>query len=84
MYGEASSTAPNYSSLGPVYDVVASKRDTYDVTDHDQSEANKPQASDSPTPMKEDTSKKEDVFYDAEEHLCSGEQEESQEDIRGW
>ena len=71
VYDEATSTAPNYSSLGPGYDVVVSKRDIFDVTDHDQSEASKPQAPDSPTPVREETSKKEDDFYDVEEHTCS-------------
>ena len=74
VYDEATSTAPNYSSLGPGYDVVALKReeiDPYDVLDHNQKEARKSQAPVNPIPVRDAVSKSGDDFYDAEEHTYS-------------
>ena len=73
VYGEATSTVPNYSSLGPGYDVVALKReeiDPYDVLDHNL-KTNKPQPQVNPIPVRDEVSKRGDDFYDAEEHTYS-------------
>ena len=63
MYHEAPSTAPNYSSLAPGYDVAAYKReemDTYDVLDHKQKKANISEPKADPDPVRDEISKKGD------------------------
>ena len=68
-------TQPDYSSLGPHYDMIITQNkglDTYDVIDHNQQKTNTPQAKPAnPTPVRDEASKKGDDFYEAEEHTYS-------------
>ena len=64
MYDEASSTQPNYSSLGPTYDMEAA---SHQVTDSYEHTTNTPPAEPfNPSPVRMKAS--ETDFYDAEQH----------------
>ena len=68
MYDGTVSTRPNYSSQGPTY----TSYDTYDVIDFRQQEADaSPPRPPNHSLVKDEASKKEDDFYDAEEHTYS-------------
>ena len=70
MYDEASSTQPNYSSLGPTYDMEAENDEvtnSYDYIQQPQDTNNTPQfKAANRTPVSMEGS--ENDFYDAEEH----------------
>ena len=70
MYDEASSTQPNYSSLGPTYDMEAKNDEmtiNYDYIEQPQNTINTPQLSTANrTPVIMEGS--ENDFYDAEQH----------------
>ena len=60
----------NYTSVDPNYDMITRERlDTYEAIDHNEHNSN-PQHVQvvNPTPVRDEASKKEDDFYDAEEH----------------
>ena len=60
----------NCTSVDPNYDMITRERlDTYEAIDHNEHNSN-PQHVQvvNPTPVRDEASKKEDDFYDAEEH----------------
>ena len=75
QHSNVTPTQPDYSSLGPHYDMMTTNNkglDTYEVIDHNQQKANTPQAEPAnPTPVRDEASKRGDDFYDAEEHTYS-------------
>ena len=67
MYDEATSTQPNYSSLGPTYDMEAANAQYSDSYDYIEHTINTPQTEPAnPTPSRMETSGND--FYDAEQH----------------
>ena len=68
VYDDATPTQPNYSSLGPAYNMEASNDHELTTYDCIENTINTPQAKPAnPTPEEDGTSNKDD-FYDAEEH----------------
>ena len=67
---ETTPTTLNYSSMGPNYDIITRERlDTNDVIDHSQQGSNtQPVQEVNPTPVRDETGRNGDDFYDAEEH----------------
>ena len=65
-------TDPDYSSVGPSFDTIATSSTnigTYDVIEHSQKNSNMPQAEPAnPTPVSVEASKRRDDFYNAEQH----------------
>ena len=59
----------DYSEMDSNYDTIGNDRlDTYDVIDHSQRNSNTQVKPANLTPVRDETNKKEDDFYDAEEH----------------
>ena len=72
VYDGTISTQPNYDTPGPTYSTITTDRATYDVIHSRQHETNAPPPGPAiPTPVRDEASKKEDDFYDAEEHAYS-------------
>ena len=66
------STEPKHRSVGPCFDTTVIKSGnigTYDVIEHSQKNSSIPQAEPAtPTPVRDESSKKGDDFYDAEQY----------------
>ena len=67
---ETTPTTLNYSSMGPNYDMITRERlDANDVIDHSQQGSNTQHVQAvNPTPVRDETGRNGDDFYDAEEH----------------
>ena len=81
LHSVATPTTINSSLTGPYDDIILPRRE--DVMDHSHQNSD-PQLVEAvnPTPVRDEASKKEDDFYDAEEHNYSVVNKKKA--IRGW
>ena len=69
VYDDATPTQPNYSSLGPTYDMETTNDHGLNTYDCIKNAINIPQAHpNNPTPVRDEDAGREDNFYDAEQH----------------